>query len=146
MTAPLRTLLLICLLAGVIGTTIDLLLIGHYEDPWQWTPIVLLGVSALQIGACLLAAGRRGVRRLRWTMLLFIAAGFLGLWFHFTANMEFEREVSPSLQGSGLLWKAIRGASPPSLAPATFMQLGFLGLICSYQAEARPRPDRGGES
>jgi hypothetical protein len=145
MTAPFRTLLLLCLLVGVAGTTIDLLLIGHYEDPWQWTPILLLVLSALQIGWCLRG---RGVRQLRWTMGLFLAAGFLGLWFHFTANLEFEREVSPSLQGADLVWKAIRGAAPPSLAPAAFMQLGFLGLLCSYGITERtvplPRP-AGGE-
>lgn len=140
MSGTLRTLLLICLLVGVIGTTIDLLLIGHYEDPWQWTPILLLGVSALQIGWCLPASGRHRVRLLRWTMMLFVGAGVLGLWFHFTANMEFEREVSPSLQGTELVWKAIRGAAPPSLAPAAFMQLGFLGLICSYGCPERGEP------
>ena len=80
-------------------------------------------------------------------MLLFIGAGALGLWLHFTANLEFEREVSPSLQGIELIWKAIRGAAPPSLAPAAFMQLGFLGLICSYQADTRQRlTSRGGAS
>jgi hypothetical protein len=148
MTAPLRTLLLLCLLAGVVGTTIDLLLIGHYEDPWQWTPIVLLGLSAVQIAWCLRGGGSRCARYLRWTMILFMGAGILGLWLHFTANMEFEREVSPSLQGADLLWKAIRGAAPPSLAPAAFMQLGFLGLICSSgnseRAGTRSRPASSG--
>jgi hypothetical protein len=57
----------------------------------------------------------------------------LGLWFHYRGTVEFEREVSPELVGAAHAWKAIKGASPPSLAPAVMIHLGLLGLASTYR-------------
>jgi hypothetical protein len=66
-------------------------------------------------------------------MLALVAGGVAGLWLHYRANVEFEREISPSLTGPALFWKAIQGASPPSLAPAALIHLGLLGLAFTYR-------------
>ena len=42
MTDRVRRLLLLVLLAGMAGTLAELGLTGHYEDAWQYAPIVLL--------------------------------------------------------------------------------------------------------
>ena len=57
----------------------------------------------------------------------FVVSGALGLWLHHRANVEFERELAPDRAGVDLFWTAIRGASPPALAPATLIHLGLLG-------------------
>ena len=40
-----RRLLLMLLALATIGTLVELLLIGHYEDPWQWAPLALMSVA-----------------------------------------------------------------------------------------------------
>ncbi len=143
-----RTLLWLCLVLSVAGTAADLLLLGHYEDPWQWAPIVLLGMSLAVLVWRRISPSQVATTMVRITMVAMMGAAALGLWFHLQGNLEFEREVSPSLQGAALFWKAIRGASPPSLAPAALLQLGFLGLIYSFvqPADEPVRPTRAGET
>jgi hypothetical protein len=76
------------------------------------------------------------LRFFRFLMLLFVASGFVGLVLHYRANVEFEREVSPSLTGARFFLKAIRGAAPPSLAPAGMCGLGALGWLYTFRHPA----------
>ena len=39
------------------------------------------------------------LRLFRLTMLAFVLGGMVGLWFHLSANMEFELEMYPTLSG-----------------------------------------------
>ena len=41
----LRGFLLVLFLLGVLGTGIELLLLDHTEDLWQWTPLTLMAIS-----------------------------------------------------------------------------------------------------
>ncbi len=140
----LRGWLLALLILGMTGALADLWLIGHYEDPWQLVPVVLLGLGLV---ACFLVLWRRdpvAIRLLRGCMGLFVLAGLVGLYLHFDGNAEFEKEMYPNLAGFELIWEALRGATP-ALAPATMVQLGLLGLLHCYRhpAEARrPYPSR----
>lgn len=131
--AALRRLVLLLFALGVTGAGGDLLLIGHYEDAWQLVPFVLIGASLTALGWWAAGSERRALRAFQVAMLCLIAGGVTGLWLHYGANTEFEREVSPSLEGFDLFWKAIRGASPPSLAPVTLVHLGLLGLAFTYR-------------
>jgi hypothetical protein len=67
------------------------------------------------------------------TMLLFVISGFAGLFLHYQGNVEFELEMYPSLKGLELFRKAIKGTTPPTLAPGTMIQLGLLGLAYTYR-------------
>lgn len=125
--------------AGVIGTGIDLLLVGHFEDFRQWIPLVLIATSLIALGWRTLTPGRSSLRFFRFLMLLFIASGFVGLVLHYRANVEFEREVSPALTGARFFLKAIRGAAPPSLAPAGMCGLGALGWLYTFRHPALGR-------
>ena len=118
---------------GVVGTAADLLLTGHVEDAWQLAPLLLLAASALIVAWHLAARRRAGLRAHQILMALFIASGFVGTFFHLRANIEFETEMYPEFSGFELYWKAIQGASPPSLAPGAMIALGLLGLIYSYR-------------
>lgn len=135
----LRKLLLLLVGAGVIATAADLLLIEHYADAWQWTPLILLAATLAAAVWIAVAPGRVPVRVFQTAASLLIAGGAAGLWLHLRGNIEFEREVSPGLAGGELVWKAIKGASPPSLAPAGLIHLGLLGLLFTYRHPALER-------
>ena len=119
--------------AGGIGTAVELLLVGHVEDIRQWIPLLLIGASLIALGWRALMPGRSSLRFFRALMLLFIASGCVGLLLHYRANVEFEREVSPALSGVRFFFKAIRGAAPPSLAPAGMCGLGALGWLYTFR-------------
>lgn len=128
-----RRFILLLYITGVIGTTADLLLTGHVEDVWQLVPLVLFAISVLVIGWYAAGGGRASLRTHQTTMGLFIISGVVGTFLHLKANIEFELEMYPGLAGFALFWKAIQGASPPSLAPGAMIALGLLGLIYAYR-------------
>jgi len=132
-----RRILMGTLLLGMLGTTAELLLLGHYEDAKQLIPLALVGM-AFAVLAWHAAAGRAAsVRALQLMMLLFIGAGLLGSVLHFRSSMEFQLETDPSLRGRKLLSKAMRAKAPPALAPGSMLQLGLLGLAFTYRHPAR---------
>ena len=145
--APLRRLLLALVLFGAVGLVAELLLLEHWDDPWQWTPFVLLGL-VLVVGALLARRPSRGrLRAFQGLMALCLIAGTLGVYLHYRGNVEFELEREPTLGGLALLWEAVRGATP-ALAPGALAQLGLLGLLYAYRHPllTDPPPDHPGES
>jgi hypothetical protein len=131
---------------GVVGTAADLLLTGHVEDAWQLAPLALFGASAIVMVWHLARGGRASLRTHQALMGLYIISGFIGTFLHYRANIEFEMEMYPGLAGFELFWKAIQGASPPSLAPGAMIALGLLGLLYAYRHPAldTDSPDRLG--
>ena len=121
---------------GIVGTAADLLLTGHFEDAWQLAPLIIIALSALSVLWHVWRPSRVTVRLHQGMMILFIVSGAIGTFLHYQANIEFELEMYPGLAGTELLWKAIQGASPPSLAPGAMAALGFLGLIYTYKHPA----------
>jgi hypothetical protein len=128
----LRGLLLALLAIAIAGTAIELVLLEHYDTVWQWTPLALFALGFISTASAALRPGRGVLRTFQAMMSLFVAAGFLGLYLHYHGNAEFELEMVPSLHGLDLFRAAIRGATP-ALAPGTMVQLGLLGLACTYR-------------
>lgn len=118
--------------AGVLGIGIELCFLGHTEDRWQLVPLVLLGLSLLAQIWLVWRPSSASVGVFRSLMLLFVLSGFVGLYLHYSANVEFELEMYPSLRGLNLVREVLTGAIP-ALAPATMMHLGFLGLASTYR-------------
>ncbi len=143
----LRGFLLILLLIGILGLGAELLLLEHIEDVWQWVPLILMGLSLAVLGWRAVDRGRVSMRALQGTMILFVVSGFVGLWMHYQGNVEFEREMYPTLKGLALFWEALKGATP-TLAPGTMIQLGLLGLAYTYRhpALSRKKTDTNGET
>jgi hypothetical protein len=131
-----RLALLVILAVGLVGVELELLLLGHTEDPWQWTPIILIGISLAVIAWHAIERGAASVRALQIVMGLFVVAGLLGLFLHFRGNIVFEQEMTPDAPLWPLLWAALRGATP-TLAPGTMVQLGLIGLLYAYRHPAR---------
>ena len=116
---------------GVLGTGLELLLLDHTEDYWQVSPLVLLGSSLVIFLLCLLMEGALIWKIFRLVMVLFIVSGFIGFWMHYQTNVEFEKEMYPSLEGIALFAESMKGATP-SLAPGTMIMLGLVGWLRSF--------------
>lgn len=110
-------------LLSSLGLVVELLLIGHTEEPLQILPLALLLASSVFVWRS------RPTVAIRTASALMIACGTLGLILHGRANLEFAQELSPGLGGFALFWKAIQGAAPPTLAPGAFFSLGLLGWL-----------------
>ena len=67
------------------------------------------------------------------TMAAFVAAGLAGFYFHYRANVEFQLEGDPTLEGRALLMKALEAKAPPALAPGVMIQLGLVGLAYTFR-------------
>jgi hypothetical protein len=120
------------LLLGMSGSLIELVLLAHYEDFTQQIP---LGLLAAGLGVVLvdLWLPRDWTRlSLQFSMVFFIAAGLLGIVFHYQGSRAFQLEMDPSTSGMNLVWKVLHAKSPPTLAPGMMIQLGILGLGYAY--------------
>lgn len=131
--ASLRRILLALLVFGLAGVAVELLALAHYEDSWQLAPLVLIALSFVVIGWHVIDGSAATVRVLRLVMLLLIAAGVLGIVFHYRGNLEFQLEIDPSQSHWTLFTKVIRAHSPPALAPGVMAQLGLLGLAYTFR-------------
>jgi hypothetical protein len=141
----LRRWLLGIFLLGGGGTAAELLLLGHTEDKWQWTPLALLALSLLVLLGHAIARRTITLRLFQATMLLFIVSGALGGWFHYQAKREFKLESNPELVGWELFREAlVSGAVPPVLASGVMIQLGLIGLAYgySYLSSTRHQPSQ----
>ena len=124
--------LLALVAAGAAAAAADLVLVEHYADAWQLAPFALLAGAVASAGWLGLAPSAAAIHGFRIVMVLLLAGGVAGLWLHYGANVEFEREFAPESAGLALFWNAIKGAAPPTLAPAALIHLGLLGLASTY--------------
>jgi hypothetical protein len=132
--------LLLIFLLGLLGGGAEMFLLGHTEDWRQWIPLALFALSLLLLLGHAIARRAVTLRLFQATMVLFIASGALGCWFHYQAKREFKLEANPALAGWELFREAlVSGAVPPVLAPGLMIQLGLLGLAYAYCRPARPR-------
>jgi hypothetical protein len=133
-----RRFMLVLLVIFMLGTTADLMLLDHHEGPGQLIPLVLL-VLGLLASAWSLGGRSAAITAMRVLMVLFVAAGFVGMVMHYIGNREFQHEMDPSLAGWPLFMKIITAKAPPALAPASMIQMGLLGLLYTYRHPALRR-------
>ena len=119
---------------------------SHYEDAWQWAPLVLIALALVTLFSLGAAPGSGMLRVFRLTMVLCIGAGLLGVILHFDGAAEFQREMDPTISMVSLAQKAMRAKAPPVLAPGLMAQLGLLGLLFSYRHPSETRAERGAQS
>jgi hypothetical protein len=132
-----RRILLGTLLLGLVGTELELLLLGHTEGAWQLLPLVLLGMGLAALAWLLASRGAAALAAFRATMGLLAASGAVGTFLHYRGNLEFELEMTPALSGLALFREAMTGATP-ALAPGALIVLGLVGL--AYVTGRRPGP------
>jgi hypothetical protein len=135
MHASLHQLLLALVLLGIVGLEVELSLLKHADSLEQWIPHVTLIIGLLSTLAVYFRPSAPTLRTFQIIMVIFVIVGVLGLYLHFRGNVQFALERDPSLGGTRLVWKALRGATP-ALAPGALAQLGLLGLLYSYRHPA----------
>jgi hypothetical protein len=140
----LRQFLLALLAAGLIGLAVELVLLEHYEDVLQYTPLVLITANLAVLLWQAAKPSWPAVQSLRVLMAAMLAAGAIGIFLHYRASMEFQLEMSPGLGGLDLFLKTIRAKVPPPLAPGAMAQLGLLGLLYTYRHPLLTRPSDTG--
>ena len=132
---PWRHLALWLFLLGTAGVAIELVLMEHFEDAWQWTPIALL-VAGLGFGVSIVFRPTRAMlRAVQALMVVYLFSAGFGIYFHLKANVEFELELHPSMAGWELIVETLKGAMP-ALAPGAMLQLGLLGLLICFRHPA----------
>lgn len=134
-TSGYRALVLALIAFGAIGLLVELLLLEHFEDPWQWAPVVSLALTILASGVVALRPSRGALRAFQAVMVSCVVFGGIGVVLHLKGNVEFELESNPALRGWPLYWEALRGAVP-ALSPGALAQLGLLGLLYAYRHPA----------
>jgi hypothetical protein len=127
-----RGLLLAIVFVGILGTGVELLLLGHFEDGVQLVPLVLLAAALVVAIWQVAAPGATGVRALQFVMVLCVAGGLVGIGYHYAGNEEFEREQFPGIEGVTLVGGTLRGATPV-LAPGSMALLGLVGLTYAHR-------------
>jgi hypothetical protein len=125
----LRRWLAAILVFGLVGTEIELLLLEHYEDEWQYVPLVLIALAIVVLAWHGRSASAASRRTLQLVMAIFVFAGPLGIMLHYHGAEEFQLEIDPSQHGWPLWRKALRAQAPPVLAPGLMTQFGLLGLV-----------------
>ena len=130
---------------ALVGTGAELLLLEHYEDPWQVVPLALIALALISTGwRAFRPGGPASLRAFRGVMVLMVASGALGLFLHYRGNVEFELERAPALSGFTLFRKAMTGATP-ALAPGAMTLFGLLGLVSAAgDAGVASSPERPG--
>ncbi|MXW64090.1 MAG: hypothetical protein F4Z69_04630 [Bacteroidetes bacterium SB0668_bin_1] len=127
-----RALLLVLFLFGVLGAGSELILLSHYEDPWQLVPLGMMVLSLAILFVRLFRNDACVLRIFQVCMLLFVAAGVLGVYLHYQSNVEFELEMNPAAAGWELIRESLTGAMP-ALAPGTMVYLGLIGLLYTWR-------------
>lgn len=126
-----RRVILLILLLGVLGILVELLLVEHFEDAWQFVPLVLLTLGLVVIPWHARAPTLSSGRAIRVLMSLFLLSGLVGVFLHYRGNREFELEQNPNAPTWELFRESVMGGTP-ALAPGVMIQLGLLGLLFGY--------------
>ena len=130
-----RSMVMAVFLLGLLGTGVELIFLKHTQGLSQLIPLVLMVMSILVLLWYALDRKSASVRAFQITMILLLAAGFLGTSLHYRANEKFELEADPKMNGLALLSKVMAGAAP-ALAPGAMIQLGLLGLVYTFRHPA----------
>lgn len=128
-----RLRLFLLLLAGGLsaGAIVELLAANHTEEPLQWVPFVLCGLSLVAIVAALLRPQRGVLLTLRSVMILMIGGSLLGIYEHVAGNIAFAQEIRPGTPTGELLLKGLTGGNP-FLAPGMLAVGALIALAATY--------------
>lgn len=117
---------------GAVGTLVELLLLKHFEDVWQFAPLAIDAAFLIAIGWLVRSRSTKPVWFLRAVSVVASISALVGIYFHLRANVEWELETTPDMRGLELVREVATGALP-LLAPGAMLQLGLLGLLCTWR-------------
>lgn len=121
-----RRIILLALGFMLLGTVLELYLLGHYEDFRQLIPMLCIGASAALLAVLHLSRAPLFGKLLKWVLAISALSGLYGTFLHLRANYEFESEMKPSGRPWELFTESLSGALP-ALAPLSMIVLALLG-------------------
>jgi len=127
-----RIMLLGIVALGITGTSVELTLLGHFEETAQSVPLVVLSGCLAVIIWHFLSPTAVSVRMTRVAMMLLIVTALVGVGLHFQGNLEFKRELYPELAGLDLFVESVTGVTPV-FAPGSMLLLGLIGLTHTFR-------------
>jgi hypothetical protein len=139
----LRVWILGTLVLGLVGMAAELILLGHYEEPLQLAPLLLVAAALTTLTWSRAGNAAAGALAFRGTMWLFVIAGFVGVGLHFRGAAEFQFDMDPEIGVWDLTTKVLRAKDPPVLAPGVMLQIGLMGLAYAYSLDNSGRATRG---
>lgn len=110
----------------MLGTSLELYLLGHYEDSLQLIPMVAIALVLVGVILVYFKASRRISILFKLILWLTALSGLYGMFLHLKANYEFELEMTPTASDWHLFTESLSGALP-ALAPASMVVLALLG-------------------
>jgi hypothetical protein len=126
---------------GIVGTTVELLFLGHWGSPAR--TIVWPALAALAIGLFLLARrpSRTSIRAARAIAGSVAVVALVGVGFHVNENLAagpLDRHFATtwdSLPAIRQWWLAVTGGvgPAPTLAPGVLLQLGLALLLATVR-------------
>ena len=119
---------IVTLLFMMLGTSLELYLINHFEGIWQLIPLLCIATSLIVLLILIFYRSLTVLITFKVLMVTTALAGFLGIYLHLKENFEFEQEMVPSLSNWQLLIESLSGALP-TLAPASLIVLALIGYI-----------------
>lgn len=116
----------------LIGTSFELVLLGHWEKNVQYLPFILsiIGVSVLITAR--LKPTKGSVLTLRWFMVIVALGSLVGMFFHLSHNLTVVQYRNPTISFINALWPAIKGGAP-LMAPGVLFLSGVLGIAATYK-------------
>ncbi len=114
-----------------VGLIAELALTGHYQQPMQFVPFGLCGLTLIVALAVLLRPSRTTIRVLRGVMVVVALGGLLGSLEHTQSNLEIAREVNATKANAAVLKTALTGAAP-ALAPGALGVTALIALAATY--------------
>lgn len=127
-----RSMLLGIAALGMTGTSVELTLLGHFAEPAQSVPLVVLAACLAVTIWHFLSPTPASVRVTRVVMMLLIVTALVGVGLHFQGNLEFKRELYPELEGLDLFVESVTGVTPV-FAPGSMLLLGLIGLTHTFR-------------
>lgn len=143
--ATIRSILLVTIVLALIGTGLELVFLGHFDDPAQLIPLGLIAPALMALGWYSITRGRRSIRVFQVLMALFMIAGIAGIVLHARSNIEFATEMYPNIERMELLRKTAAGAIP-ALAPGVMIQIGLLGFAYAFRHPALKKEETSHEN
>src|SRR5262245_13269606 len=134
--ARLRQSMLALLVLGLVGVTIELVLLQHYDSVPQIIPFLTIGFALASVIWHIASGSATTVRALQMVMVAMVVAGIVGIVLHYRGSLAFQLDIDPSQSNWSLFTKTIRAKAPPALAPGAMAQLGLLGLAYTWRHPA----------
>ena len=125
-SSRLKRVIILAFLFMMIGTAVELYLLGHYEDTLQLIPILCIAASIMMVVVLFYRRTNFTIGVFKLVMGLTALSGLYGTFLHLQANYEFEQEMKPGIKGWDLFLESLSGALP-TLAPGSMIVLALIG-------------------